>query len=129
MLKPIIAALAIALSAPALAHSDSKFTKGPNGGHLVDAGGGAQHWELVASGGELTLYVTDPEEKPIDTAGGTASAQVLAGGQKADVALSPAGGNILKGSGGFTAVKGMKVILKTQMVGGASYQARFTPLQ
>ncbi len=129
MLKPIVVALSLALATSAFAHSDSKFIKGPNGGHIVDAGGGKQHWELVASGGELTLHVTDKEEKPVDTVGGTAEAQVLVGGNKFDIALSPAGDNILKGSGGFTAAKGMKVILKTQKVGGESFQARFTPLQ
>ncbi len=57
MLKNLIAAIMIASVTPAMAHSDSKYSKGPNGGHIVDAGGGKQHWELVASGGDLTLYV------------------------------------------------------------------------
>jgi hypothetical protein len=40
----------------------------------------------------------------------------------------PAGGNRLKASGDFTAVKGMRVIVKTDKVGGQSFQARLAPL-
>jgi hypothetical protein len=129
MLKPLILVLGLLLAGPALAHVDGKFTKGPNGGQIVDAGGGKQHWELVAKGGDLVLYVTDQDGKLLDTAGGTAEAQVLVAGKKYTVALTPGGGNILKGSGPFAAAKGMTVIVKTNKVGGASYQARLTPLQ
>ena len=58
MIRVFIAAAFLAFAGPVLAHSDSKFIQGPNGGHIIDAGHGAQHWELVASGNELTLYVT-----------------------------------------------------------------------
>ena len=55
--------LSLGLAGSAFAHSDSKWTKGPQGGHIVDAGG-KQHWELVAKGNELVLYVLDANEKP-----------------------------------------------------------------
>lgn len=129
MLKYILLAVSLALTAPAQAHVSSKFAKGPHGGHLIDAGGGKQHWELVASGGELTLYVTDVSDKPLETAGASAQAQVLVGGQTYTVKLVPAGGNVMKGSGPFTASKGMRVIVKTEKVGGESFQARLTPLE
>jgi len=32
--------LSLALASPAFAHSDSKWIKGPQGGHIIDAGGG-----------------------------------------------------------------------------------------
>ncbi len=128
MLKYLTIAAALALATPALAHTSSKFTKGPNGGHIVDAGGGTQHLEMVAAGGDLTLYVTDANEKPMDTAGGSAEAQVLVGGKNHKVVLSPAGGHIMKGKGDFAARKGMRVILKTSKVGGQSHQVRLTPL-
>lgn len=128
MLKYLTLAGVLALAQPALAHTNSKFTKGPNGGHIVDAGGGTQHLELVATGGELTLYVTDAAEKPVDTAGGSAEAQVLIAGKTHNVALAPGGGHIMKGNGDFAAKKGMRVILKTKNVGGASHQVRLTPL-
>ena len=129
MLKYLIVALGLAFTVPAMAHTDSKFTKGPHGGHIIDAGGGKQHWEVVASGGELTLYVTDKDEKPVDTTGGKAEAQVLVSGKTFAVTLSPAGSNTMKGSGPFASAKGMRVILKTTGVGGDSFQARLTPLQ
>ncbi len=129
MLKYLLLALSLVFSSSAMAHTDSKFTKGPHGGHLVDAGGGKQHWELVAAGGELTLYVTDKDEKPVATAGGAAEAEVLVAGNNHKVALTPVDGNTLKGSGPFTAAKGMRVIVKTNKVGGESFQARMTPLQ
>lgn len=129
MLKSLLVALSLVFVVPALAHQDSKFNKGPNGGHIVDAGGGKQHWELVATGGDLVLYVTDKDEKPVDTAGGSAEAQVLIAGKKHTVALAPAGGNALKGTGPFKSAKGMRVIVKTVKVAGESFQARLTPLQ
>jgi len=128
MRKCLVLIICLALAGSALAHRASSFVKGPNGGHIVDAGGGAQHFELVASGSELTLYVTDKDEKPIPTAGGGATAQVLVSGKTHRVTLTPAGGNILRGKGGFTAAKGMRVIVKTSKIGGKSYQVRMTPL-
>jgi hypothetical protein len=128
MLKSLIIAAALVIASPAFAHTDSKFTKGPNGGHIVDAPGGVQHLEMVAKGGELTLYVTDANEKPVATDGGSAEAQVLVSGKKYSVALTPAGGHIMKGKGDFVAAKGMRVILKTKNVGGGSHQVRLTPL-
>lgn len=129
MLRNLLVMFALTLAGPAFAHSDSKFTMGPNGGHIVDAGGGAQHWELVAAGNELTFYVTDSEEKPVDTAGGKAEGKVLVDGKTHTVAFAPAGGNTMKAAGEFTAAKGMRVILKTDGVGGESFQARLTPLK
>ena len=129
MRKYLALAVSLALTVPALAHTDSKFTKGPNGGHIVDAGGGKQHWELVAKGGELTLFVTDNDEKPVAIATGAAEAQVLLGGKNYTVSLTPAGSNTLKGAGQFTAAKGMRVIVKSNKIGGESFQARLTPLQ
>lgn len=129
MLRTVLLILALVLTGPALAHSDHKFITGPNGGHIIDAGGGAQHWELVASGSDLTLYVTDSEEKPVDTSGGKAEGKVLLGGKTHTVSFVPAGGNTMKAVGDFTAAKGMKVIVKTDGVGGKSFQARLTPMK
>ncbi len=129
MLKYLLIALGLAFAGTAHAHTDGKFTKGPHGGHLIDAGGGKQHWEVVASGGDLTLYVTNKVEKPVDTTGGKAEAQVLVGGKTFAVTFSPSGGNTMKGSGPFEAAQEMRIILKTTGVGGDSFQARLTPLQ
>jgi hypothetical protein len=128
MLRTLLMILSLALAGSAFAHTDSKWTKGPQGGHVVDAGGGKQHWELVARGNELTLYVTDAEEKPITINSGSAKGEVLIGGKTHKVDFKPAGGNALKATGAFTAAKGMKVIVKTDKVGDHSLQARLAPL-
>jgi hypothetical protein len=128
MLRLLTVILAVALAGSAFAHSDSKWTKGPQGGHIVDAGGGKQHWELVASGNQLTLYVTDADEKPVKVDGGSAKGDVLIGGKTHKVDFKPAGGNALKATGEFSAAKGMKVIVKTDKIGGQSFQARLAPL-
>jgi hypothetical protein len=128
MLRIFAVIMSLALAGSAFAHSDSKWTKGPQGGHIVDAGGGKQHWELVANGNELTLYVLDANEKPVNVDGGTAKAQVLIGKKTHNVEFNPAGTNILKATGDFAAAKGMKVIVTTTKVGGQSFQARLAPL-
>lgn len=128
MLRALAVILGLGLAASALAHEDSKWTKGPQGGHIVDAGKGKQHWELVAKGNELTLYVLDANEKPLNVDGGSAKGQVLMSGKTINVDFKPAGGNMLKATGEFTAAKGMKVIIKTDKVGGQSFQARLAPL-
>jgi hypothetical protein len=128
MLRVLTVILSLAVAGSALAHSDSKWTKGPQGGHIVDAGGGKQHWELVAKGNELTLYVLDADEKPVKVDGGSAKGHVLIGGKTHNVDFKPAGSNVLKATGEFTAAKGMKVIVKTDKVGGQSFQARLAPL-
>jgi hypothetical protein len=110
MLRAFAVILSLIVCRAAFAHSDSKWTKGPQGGHIVDAGGGKQHWELVANGNELTLYVLDANEKPVNADGGSVS--------------GPTGANMLKATGDFTAAKGMRVIVKTDKVGGQSFQAR-----
>src|SRR5215218_6187939 len=124
MLRTLALILTLALAGPAFAHSDSKWTKGPQGGHIVDAGGGKQHWELVAKGNELILYVLDAAEKPVNVDGSSAKGQVVIGGKTHNVDFKPSGGNALKATGDFTAAKGMKVIVKTDKVGGQSFQAR-----
>jgi hypothetical protein len=128
MLRTLTAIFSLVLAASAFAHSDSKWTKGPQGGHIVDAGGGKQHWELVAKGNELILYVLDADEKPVAVDGGSAKGRVLLKGKTINVDFKPAGGNVLKATGNFTAAKGMKVIVRTDKVGGQSFQVRLAPL-
>lgn len=109
MLRTFLVIVGVALASPAWAHSDSKWTKGPQGGHIVDAGGGKQHWELVAKGNQLTLYVLDANEKPVKVDGGSAKGQVLIGGKTHHVEFKPAGA-IRSGPQASTATKGMRVI-------------------
>ena len=79
------------LAGSAFAHSDSKWTKGPQGGHIVDAGGGKQHWELVAKGNELTLYVSTPTRSRSMSKVAAPRARCLLGGKTYNVDFKPAG--------------------------------------
>jgi nitrogen fixation protein FixH len=56
---------------------------------------GAYEAELVVKGKEITLYVNDKDDKPVDTKGLKASAEVLAKDGRKIVELAPAGGNKL----------------------------------
>ena len=113
------------LSGSAGAHESA--TKGPNGGQLLDAPGG--HWELVAKGGELSLYVIDAAEKPVATKAAKGTATVLVGGKTIAVELAPAEPNMLQGKGDFVSEKGMKVIISVQNLGDKPGTVRFTPLE
>ena len=53
---------------------------------------------------------------------------MLVGGKTYNVDFTPAGDNMMKATGEFTAAKGMKVIVKTDKVGGESFQARLAPM-
>lgn len=128
-MRYVLILLTLLLAVPAQAHDETEFYKGPNGGHLIDAGDGKQHWELVANGKELTLYVSDEDEKPLDTKGGTATGQILVADKMHTVTFAPSGGNAMKATGDFAAAKGMVVIVKTEKVGGESLQGRLTPLE
>ena len=72
MLRALAVILSLAWRVPALRPYRQQMDQGAQGGHIVDAGGGKQHWELVAKGNELVLYVTDADEKPVKADGGSA---------------------------------------------------------
>lgn len=86
---------------------------------------GHHHLELVAKDGALDLYVTDESGAPEDASAAQASATVLADGKVEKVALTPAGGNALKGAGTFSAGKGMTVVVSLTMPGHEPEQIRF----
>ncbi|HYE51745.1 MAG TPA: hypothetical protein VEB20_19280 [Azospirillaceae bacterium] len=122
--KPAAApAAAPAPAAPAPAASGGHAHASPNGGRIVDVA--PYHLELVATGGDVTLHVYDADMKPVDAAGAKAEATVLAGKTPSKVALAPAGGNALKGSGSFTAGPDTKVVVSLAMPGGKPVQARY----
>ncbi len=129
-LKYTLSALALsaAFATGVLAAGDGHkhSAKETNGGQIIDTANG--HWELVAKGGELTVYVTDKAVKPVPTKAAKGTATVLVGGKTVKVDLTPAEPNLLKGKGDFVAAKGMKVIVALDNVGPKPEQIRFTPL-
>jgi hypothetical protein len=95
---------------------------GPHGGTLVSSG--HHRLEVVAGAGGLEVYVTGEDGNPEETANAMASAVVLADGKTARIALSPAGGHVLKGTGDVTIGKGATIVLTLTMPGHAPEQSR-----
>ena len=118
-------AMVLALTTAAVLAHD-KPVKGPHGGQMIDVN--TYHWELIAAGGELTLYVSDQAEKPVATKSAKATANVLSAGKSLTVELAAAEPNLLKGKGDFVADKGLKVIVSVSGIGEKPAQIRFTPL-
>jgi hypothetical protein len=121
-MKHLVLALAI-LVAPfgAIAH---EVTKGPNGGPVVDSSG--HHVEMVAKGAELVLFLTEMDDKPLDSAGTkNARAIVQDGGKTATVQLQPAEPNKLVGTLVQPLGSGARVVVSATMADGHTVQARF----
>ncbi len=91
ILSASLAAVLLA-AAPALAAE----VPAAKGGRL--AATAEMHMELVTRGEALELYLTDHAGKPLPAAGWTGKAVLLVSGQKVEVPLSPAEGNLLRGS-------------------------------
>jgi methionine-rich copper-binding protein CopC len=116
----IAAALAIASTA-AQAH---EIAKGPNGGPVVDSAG--HHVEMVSSGTDLTLFLTDATDKPLSAEGSkSARAIVQDGGKTSTVPLSAAAPNKLIGSLPQPLGAGARVVVSATMADGHVVQARF----
>jgi hypothetical protein len=133
-LHTLIAALALTVGGAALAHDDATLdkVKAPHGGQLRAAG--ILHYELVVAtpgtqGDALpvVVYVTDHAGTRVPTQGATASVTLLSGGQKATIALQPAGENVLKGSGAYVPQHDLKAIVSVTLSGQPAAQARFEP--
>lgn len=103
----------------------ASVTRGPNGGQRIDLAGG--HAELVAEGNELRLYLSDNAYRPRSAEGATGQAVVLASGRQTTIALAPAGPDMLRGQGDFTAASGMRVVVTLTLPGQRPSQGRFTP--
>lgn len=86
---------------------------------------GHHHLELVAKGNTIELYVTNEDGKQEAVAAAKATATVLADGKTEQVALAPASGNTLKGTGGFNAGSGTTVVISLTMPEHETEQVRF----
>jgi hypothetical protein len=118
--------LALALALPALAHLPPG-ARGPNGGQVQDIG--PYHGELLARDGELTLFLFDHNERPLDTRAASGTAIVLAEGRQQSLPFTArADGSALIATGDFRAAPGMRVVAQIiPRPGVARAQARFTP--
>lgn len=121
-MKRLILALAAAASPfGTVAH---EVAKGPNGGPVADSAG--HHIEMVASGTELVLVLTEGDDKPLASAGTkNARAIVQDGGKTATIALQPAEPNRLVGKLAQPLGPGARVVVSATMADGHAVQARF----
>jgi hypothetical protein len=92
--RMLVLAMSLSLS-PLAAFAHGQPPAAAHGGQVQEA---SENWiELVLSGDQVTVYVNDEHNMPVPSAKLVGKATVLAGGQKADVVLSPAEGNSLTG--------------------------------
>jgi hypothetical protein len=119
--------MCVSISLPlARAHTDEYFDKiqTPHGGQIRMAG--PYHLELVVEQNELTVYVTDHGDNPIDTTGGSAKAIITTGKKRYVVVLAAAGENVLKGNGEFKLGKSNSVALMVVLPDRDPQRAQFT---
>ena len=119
----VVAVVTLAFSASILAadkHKDGHDLKPMHGGVVVEVK--EIDYELVAKADTLQLYLRD-HGKPVDVSKASAKITLLAGTEKQEVVLNPAG-NKLEAKGTFKVSSGTKVLAQV-VVGGKSSTARF----
>lgn len=112
------------------AHSDAYFDQNsaPHGGQVRMAG--PYHMELVLGKNEVTLYLTDHGDNALDAAGGSGKAIVTTGRRKrSTVVLEYAEGNMLRGTGEFTANASTTVTVIVKLPDQEPQQAQFKPIR
>jgi len=125
--RTLIAGLALLLPGTARAHLPPG-ARGPHGGQVQDLGAG--HGELVAKDGELTLYLFDHHDKPLDARQASGTAILAVDGKQQTLAFTPRpDGSALVATGEFPAAPGLRVVVQLVPAPGmARAQARFTPV-
>lgn len=135
-LKTLLLVAGVALAGGALAHDDAGIDRQPGSHGGQQRVAGDYHVELVVpplghAGPDsvLTVYLADHDDRPMATAGATGRAAVVANRQRINVALEPAGDNVLRGSGRFVPEPDLVVVVSFGRPGEATQQARFTPFK
>ncbi len=119
-----IAAMALAVAGSAFAAGDHRHDDHtPRHGGLV-APGKAADFELVAKPDALQLYLSD-HGKPMDPSKASAKVTLLAGAEKTEVELKPAGDK-LEAKGSFKVGAGTKAVAVVTNSGKTLGTARFT---
>ena len=121
-LRSLLAASLITFAGEALAHGDEHAHTPLHGGVVTEVKD--MDYELVAKPGVVQLYVRD-HGKPADVAMASARLTLLAGTDKQDVELKPAGDR-LEATGSFKTAAGTKAVVVLRMDGKPASTARFT---
>jgi hypothetical protein len=119
-LAAAFAAAALGAAGPAAAHGE--HGKPMYGGVVAEAG--AFQGELVNGPKGAVLYVTD-HGQPVPTAGASAKLVVLAGAQRSELELAPAGDNRMAAPDGRTLAAGSKAVATVKLKDGRSGALRF----
>lgn len=118
----LLAASLVIITGTALAHGDDHAHTPLHGGVVTEVKD--MDYELVAKPGVVQLYVRD-HGKPADVAMASAKLTLLAGTDKQDVELKPAGDK-LEATGTFRTAAGTKAVVVLRMDGKPASTARFT---
>ncbi len=122
-MKPATVVFAVLiLLAPAIACAHGPAPAPAHGGQLQEA---AEHWvELVVRGDEVTVYVNEPDNKPLPAKEWSSKATVLVGGKTQTVTFSPGEGNSAVGKLAAPANGRVTAVLQLT-IDGKPAQARF----
>lgn len=96
---------------------------GPNGGAFTDIG--SHHLEVVLTKDNLKLFVTGPDESPVDVTGATGNAIILAGTKKSTAKLSPSVGHVMDGQVAIVDAGPYTVVVIVKLASGEGLQAKF----
>ena len=118
----LLAASLVIITGTALAHGDDHAHTPLHGGVVTEVKD--MDYELVAKPDVVQLYVRD-HGKPADVTKASAKLTLLAGTDKQDVELKPAGDK-LEATGTFRTAAGTKAVVVLRMEGKPASTARFT---
>lgn len=116
-----VIALSMLFGTATMAH---EAAKGHNGGLRVDAG--AYHTELLTDGTtQVTVFLSDVNDKPISAVGFKANAIFVVDGKPQRFALEPADGSKLIGIAPAPVKAGVKGAIQLTAPDGTTAQAKF----
>lgn len=112
----------LALGAASAAFAHANHGEPMHGGVVAEAG--MFQGELVAKGNQFTVHITD-HGAPVSTAGAQAKATVLAGTERVEFALAPAGENRLAGTSASPLPSGARAVVAVKLADGRAGSLRF----
>jgi hypothetical protein len=123
LIKSILAALGVISVLVTAVFAANEANEPKHGGKVVETSG--HHVvEFVASGDSIEVYVTHDNGNPEDTKDAKATATILAGGKKEEIALTPAAANSFRGLTASEIGPGTVVVVTLTLPGHKPEQAR-----